>query len=126
MWDGNSGKYITWLICTFKTKYAAKGCMERERESTGWFLYTVKLGYNELGYNELGYNELGYNELGYNEHSVITNKIFSPKWLFYYINQPGYNEPRLHRTNWVGPELFVITEFDCIYLFIDVWAHKTK
>jgi len=39
--------------------------------------------------------KLGYNELGYNEHSVITNKIFSPKLLFYYINQPGYNEPRL-------------------------------
>ena len=28
---------------------------------------------------KLGYHELGYNELGYNEHSVITNKIFSPK-----------------------------------------------
>ena len=31
--------------------------------------YTVKLGYNE--------------------------QIFSFKWSFYYINQPGYNEPRL-------------------------------
>jgi len=39
--------------------------------------------------------KLGYNELGYNEHLVITNKIFSPKWLFYYINQPDYNEPQL-------------------------------
>jgi len=36
--------------------------------------------------------KLGYNELGYNEHSVITNKICSPKWPFYYLNQPGYNE----------------------------------
>jgi len=44
------------------------------------------------------YNEtlkFGFNELGYNEHSVITNKYFSPKWSLYYINQPGYNEPRL-------------------------------
>ncbi len=39
--------------------------------------------------------KLGYNELGYNEHSVITNKMFSPKWPFYYTKQPGYNEPRL-------------------------------
>jgi len=36
--------------------------------------------------------KLGYNELGYNKHSVITNDFFSPKWSFYYINQPGYNE----------------------------------
>jgi len=49
-----------------------------------WIENTVKLGYNELGYNELGYNE----------HSVITNKLFSPNWSFYYINQPGYNETR--------------------------------
>jgi len=55
----------------------------------------VKLGYNELGYYELGYNELGYNELGYYEHSVISNEFFSPKWSFYYINQPGYNETPL-------------------------------
>jgi len=27
-------------------------------------------------------------------NSVITNKIFSPKWPFYYANQPGYNEHR--------------------------------
>jgi len=27
---------------------------------------------------------------------------------------PGYNEPRLYRTNLVGPQLFVKTEFDCI------------
>jgi hypothetical protein len=39
--------------------------------------------------------KLGYNELGYNAHSVITNIFFSPKWSVYYINQPGYNEPRL-------------------------------
>ncbi len=39
--------------------------------------------------------KLGYNELGYNEHSVMTSDFFSPKWLFYYINQPGYNETRL-------------------------------
>jgi len=39
--------------------------------------------------------KLGYNELGYNEHSVITNKLFSPNWSVYYINQPGYNETRL-------------------------------
>ncbi len=38
--------------------------------------------------------KLGYNELGYNENSVITNDFFSPKWLFYCINQPGYNETR--------------------------------
>ena len=78
--------------------------------STQWRATTVKLGYNELGYNELDYNELGYNELGYNElgynelcynelgnneHSLITNKLFGPKWPFYYINQPGHNEPRL-------------------------------
>ncbi len=37
--------------------------------------------------------KLGYNELGHNEHSVITNKIFRPNWSFYYIYQPGYNEP---------------------------------
>jgi len=39
--------------------------------------------------------KLGHNELGYNEHSVLTNKLISPKWSVYYINQPGYNEPRL-------------------------------
>jgi len=39
--------------------------------------------------------KLGYNELGYNEHLVITNEKFSPKWPFYNIKQPGYNEPRL-------------------------------
>ncbi len=49
----------------------------KEKEKNG---YTVKLGYNELGYNE---------------HSVITNKMFSPKGPFYYTKQPGYNEPRL-------------------------------
>ena len=43
--------------------------------------------------------KLGYNELGYNDsvitNSVITNKKFCPKWPFYNIKQPGYNEPRL-------------------------------
>jgi len=39
--------------------------------------------------------KLGCNELGNNEHSVITNKFFSPKRLFYYTNQPGYNKTRL-------------------------------
>ncbi len=39
--------------------------------------------------------KLSYNELGYNEHSVITNKLFSPNWSFYYIKQPGYNKTRL-------------------------------
>ncbi len=34
-------------------------------------------------------------KLGYNEHSVITNKMFSPKLPYYYTKQPGYNEPRL-------------------------------
>jgi len=32
-------------------------------------------------------------KLGYNEHSVIVNQIISPKWPFYNINQPVYNEP---------------------------------
>jgi len=36
-----------------------------------------------------------YRTLGYNEHSVITNKIFSPRWSVYYINQPSCNKPRL-------------------------------
>ncbi len=35
-------------------------------------------------------------KFGYNEHSVITNKIFNPKWKYYYINQPGYNEPQCY------------------------------
>ncbi len=31
--------------------------------------------------------------------------------------KPGYNEPQLWQTNLVGPELFVITEFYCIFIF---------
>ncbi len=58
--------------------------------------------------------KLSYNELGYNEHSVMTNNFFCPKWIFYYINQPGYNEIRLYQTNSAGPKLLVITEFGCI------------
>ena len=34
----------------------------------------------------------------------------------YYMNQPSYNEPRLWQTSLAGPEVFVITEFDCIFL----------
>ncbi len=30
----------------------------------------------------------------------------------------GYNEARLYRTEMAGPELFVITEFDCILFFL--------
>ncbi len=61
--------------------------------------------------------KLGYNELGYNEHSVITNKFLGKIGHFTtqmnpVITKPGYNEQRL-----AGPELFVITEFDCISIF---------
>ena len=33
--------------------------------------------------------------------------------LIYYTNHFGYNEPWLLRTDLAGPELFVITEFNC-------------
>ncbi len=36
--------------------------------------------------------KLGYNEFGYNEHPVITNKKLNPKYRFYYIKPPGFNE----------------------------------
>jgi len=52
---------------------------------------------NQIFIPFIGYNELSYNELGYNEHWVITNEFLIPKWSFYYINQPGYNETRLKR-----------------------------
>jgi len=48
---------------------------------------------------KLGYNKLCDNKLGYYEHSVKTNKIFSPKWTLYNVNQPGYNKPHLKQTN---------------------------
>ena len=47
-----------------------------------------------------------YNELGSNE------QIFHSQITIYHTNLPGYNEPRLLRTNF-SPEQFVITEFDC-------------
>jgi len=39
-------------------------------------------------------------KIGYNEHSVITNKISSPKWSFYtqinpVINNPGYKKKQI-------------------------------
>jgi hypothetical protein len=51
----------------------------------------VKLGYNEHGYNEQFLSKIGHINTQINP--VITN--------------PGYNELKC-------PELFVITEFDCI------------
>jgi len=33
-----------------------------------------------------------------------------------HINQPGYNEPHLQYVNVAGPELFVITTFDSMYI----------
>jgi len=56
------------------------------------FYYLQGFYYHKLTKNV---EDLDTVKLGYNEHSVITNKIFSPNWLFYYIYQPGYNETRL-------------------------------
>jgi len=85
-----------------------------------WHLKICRIPANSPDANWKSVNILKRNtvKLVFNEHSVITNRIFSPKLLFYYINQPGYNEPRLYRTNLVGPELFVITEF---YYTLLVW-----
>jgi hypothetical protein len=63
------------------------------------------------------YSETRLNELGYNEHSVITNKFLSKighigTQINPVIKNPGYNEQKLS-----GPELFVITEFDCSIKF---------
>ncbi len=54
-------------------------------------------------------------KLGYNEHPVITNKFFRQIGHFSaqidpVITNPGHNEQKM-----AGPELFVITEFDCTY-----------
>ena len=72
---------------------------------------------NFLGALKLGNNELGYNKtLGYNVYSVLTNKFVSPKWSFYYTNQPGYNKLLLQRPNFTGPEIVVVTELECNYV----------
>ncbi len=82
--------------------FSAKSAKSLEvNQSTATYLMMFKALFHTLISHLLFYIplwstvKLGYNELGYNEHSVITNNFFSPKWSFYYINQPGYNESRL-------------------------------
>ena len=60
--------------------------------------------------------KLGDNKLGCSKQSVITNKLFSPKSAFTvkFTNYLGYNEPQLYAKTLTGPELFVVTEFDCL------------
>jgi len=57
-------------------------------------------------------------KLGYNKHSVIKKRIFSPKWSFYDINQPSYNEFDCHYWPFLA-KIFLSLFRNCF--FASVW-----
>ena len=59
----------------------------------GWVDHPIKRKKERKKYLITSQNDSTF--LVIQSNSVITNKLFSPNWSFYYINQPGYNETRL-------------------------------